>query len=398
MSVDLHYGASNSLTIDFTTEQVATSASLNVEPIIGTLKDAVYSSLDQSIHFPAFREIVFPGDTLAIAVGECIPRSSEILAMLIEYIQTYTEVALEDITIVFANESTASTQTELKNLLDEFVFSTLTFEVHNPDIPEELAYLTATEEGEPIRLNKTLVDSDVVFPICSNLPDSIFGYAGFFHDLFPLYTETETILRSRSHQNTASLKRDSMEAANMLGVQYLMKVTPANGDDIHNIIAGDIFTLQNSAPAIAEAIWGHSFSESDLSIGTLSGPHQHQTWDNLARAINTLARSTASSGSIVICSELSGPLPAPFRLLASNDAHKQLAEELKQQPDVDIQAAQEILRLRDEYHIYLLSNLSGDDVESIGLAHIESPSQINNLVASAKKVNCLHDAHRIAAR
>ena len=97
---------------------MATSASLNVEPIIGTLKDAVYSSLDQSIHFPAFREIVFPGDTLAIAVGECIPRSSEILAMLIEYIQTYTEVALEDITIVFANESTASTQTELKNLLD----------------------------------------------------------------------------------------------------------------------------------------------------------------------------------------------------------------------------------------------------------------------------------------
>ena len=60
MSVDLHYGASNSLKIDFTTEQVATSASLNVEPIIGTLKDAVYSSLDQSIHFPAFREIVFP--------------------------------------------------------------------------------------------------------------------------------------------------------------------------------------------------------------------------------------------------------------------------------------------------------------------------------------------------
>ena len=398
MSVDLHYGASHSLTIDCTAEQVLTSASLNVEPIIGTLKDAVHSSLEQSIHFPAFREIVFPEDTLAIAVGECIPRTAEILAMIIEYIQTYTEVALEDITIVFANESTASVEAQLKHLLDEFVYSTLTFEVHNPDIPEELAYLTATEEGEPIRLNKTLVDSDVVFPICSNLPDSIFGYAGFFHDLFPLYTETETILRFRSYQNAASLKRDSMEAANMLGVQYVMKVTPANGDEIHNITAGDIFTLQNSVPAIADAIWGHSLSESDLSIGTLSGPYQHQTWDNLARALNTLAKSTASTGAIVICSELSGPLPAPLRLLASNDAHQKLSEQLKQQPDIDIQAAQEILRLRDEYHIYLLSNLSGDDVESIGLANIESPSQINNLVTAAKKVNCLLDAHRIAIK
>ena len=189
-----------------------------------------------------------------------------------------------------------------------------------------------------------------------------------------------------------------MEAANMLGVQYVMKVTPANGDEVHNITAGDILTLQNSVPAIADAIWGHSLSESDLSIGTLSGPYQHQTWDNLARALNTLAKSTASTGAIVICSELSGPLPAPLRLLASNDAHQKLSEQLKQQPDIDIQAAQEILRLRDEYHISLVSNLSGDDVESIGLENIESPSQINNLVTAAKKVNCLLDAHRIAIK
>ena len=396
MGVDLRYGASNSLTLEFSSDQTAAFASLDVESIDGPLREVVHASLDQSTHFPAFREIVFPEDTLAIAIGEGIPQIAEIVASVIDYIQTYTEVAIEDITIVFPNELTASVESQLKELLDEFVFSTLTFEVHNPAISEELAYLTATQEGDPIRINKTLVDSDVVLPICLNLPETLFGYAGFFHDLFPLYTETETILRFRSSLDLETLKRDSTEAANMLGVQYLLKVTPANGEAIHNITAGDIFTLQNSAPSIASGNWSHAMSESDLTIGSISGTQHQQTWDNLARALATLAKATSAGGAMVICSELTGPLPTPIKLLSSNDAQQQLAEQLKQQPDADIQAAQEILQLRSDYHIYLLSELIGEDVESIGLAHIESPTQINNLIAAAQKVNCVADAHRVA--
>ena len=396
MSVDLRYGVSNSLTLEFSSDQTTAFAGLDVETIDGSLKEVIHASLDQAIHFPAFREIVFPEDTLAIAIGEGIPRIAEILASLIDYIQTYTEVALEDITIVFPNELTASVESQLKELLDEFVFSTLTFELHNPAISEELAYLTATQEGEPIRLNKTLVDADVVLPICSNLPESLFGYAGFFHDLFPLYTETETILRFRSNMDIETLRRDSIEAANMLGIQYLLKVTPANGEAIHNIAAGDIFTLQKSVPSIATGSWSYSISESELTIGSLSGTQHQQTWDNLARALSTLAKATSMGGAIIICSQLSGPLPGPIKLLNSNDAQQQLGEQVKLQPDVDIQAAQEILNLRSDYHIYLLSDLNGEDVESIGLAHIESPAQINNLIAAARKVSCVADAHRVA--
>ena len=201
MSVDLHYGASNSVKLDFTDKQAVTSACSDIDSIDGVLKDVVHATLNQSIHFPAFRENVFPGDTLAIAVGDGIPCIAEIISCIIDYIKSYTEVALEDVTIVFPNAVAASAQNQLKELLDEFIYSTLAFEIHNPDIPEELAYLTATEEGDPIRLNKTLVDSDVVLPICSNLPASLLGYAGFFHDLFPLYTETETNLSFRSVQN-----------------------------------------------------------------------------------------------------------------------------------------------------------------------------------------------------
>ncbi len=396
MSVDLRFGASNSLKLNFNDQQSVSTICTEVDSLDGTLKEMVQSSLDQSVHFPAFREIVFPEDRLAIAVGEGIPRIAEIIASILDYLQAFTEVAAEDITIVLPHDEMVSVQTRLEMLLDEFVYTTLQFEIHHPDVPEEQAYLTATAEGEPIRLNKTLVDADVVLPVCSNLPEPRTGYAGFFHDLFPLFTESEAILRYRAAPDAGVLKRDSEEAVNMLGVQYLVKVTPASGEQIHNVTAGDIYTLQSSVTSMADSVWKHTVSEAELSIGTLAGETQQQTWDNLARALVTLSKTTSPGGSIVLCSELSGPLPGSIKLLTSNEAHQHVKDQLEQQPDADILAAREILRLRNDYHIYLLSNLAGEDVESIGLANIETPSQINNLIAPATTINCLGDAHRVA--
>ena len=125
MSVDLRYGACNSLTLEFSSDQTTAFASLDVESIDGPLSEVVHASLDQSTHFPAFREIVFPEDTLAIAIGEGIPRIAEIVASVIDYTQTYTEVAIEDITIVFPNELTGSVESQLKELLDEINASNL---------------------------------------------------------------------------------------------------------------------------------------------------------------------------------------------------------------------------------------------------------------------------------
>lgn len=394
MTIDLRYGASKTLCLTPTEEQSVQAHSIAIESLDHALNETIHKSLDTSVHFPAFKEIVFPEDTLAISVGQGVPQVAKVISCILDYIQTSTAVSPNDITIVFANEQEALAIHQLEALLDEFLLSSLTMEVHNPDISEDLAYLTATAEGDPIRLNKTLVDADVVLPICSNLPDSLFGHAGFFHDLFPLFTETETILRFRSQQDAASLTRDAIEAANMLGVQYLVKVTPANDDEIHDITAGDTYTLQTTVPAIAKQVWQRPHSPADLCIGSISGPPHHQTWDNFARALSGLAKSTNPGGSIVICSELEGPLPAPIKFLSSNDATDRLREQLRQQPDVNIQAAQEILRLKTDYHLYLLSSLDGDDVESIGLAHIESPDQVNNLISSADSITIVGDAHR----
>ena len=396
MTLELRYGASNSIKLLTTERQTVRACSIAIPAIEDSLEQTLHTSLDKSIHFPAFKEIVFPEDTLAIAVGEGIPQTAQILQSLLDYIQKHTALSPNDITIVFANSTEAIAQNELQTLLDEFLFASLEFEVHNPDIPEELAYLTATLEGEPIRLNKTLVDADVVLPICTNLPNSIFGYAGFFHDLFPLYTETDTILRLRSKQNAEELTRDAGEAAGMLGVQYLIKVTPGNANAIHNITAGDTHSLQSAITAIANDVWNHPTNQAEISIGSISGSPTQQTWDNLARAYSALAKTTSPGGSIVLCTNIDGPLPGVIQLLSSNDATQNLHEQLKQHPEVDVQTAAEILRLRSEYHLYLLSHLNHDDVESIGLAHIESPDQINNLIQSAETINCVGDAHRSA--
>ena len=147
MTIDLRYGASKTLCLTPTEEQSVQAHSLAIESLDHALNETIHKSLDTSVHFPAFKEIVFPEDTLAISVGQGVPQVAKVISCILDYIQTSTAVSPNDITIVFANEQEALAIHQLEALLDEFLLSSLTMEVHNPDISEDLAYLTATAES-----------------------------------------------------------------------------------------------------------------------------------------------------------------------------------------------------------------------------------------------------------
>ena len=68
MTIDLRYGASKTLCLTPTEEQSVQAHSIAIESLDHALNETIHKSLDTSVHFPAFKEIVFPEDTLAISV------------------------------------------------------------------------------------------------------------------------------------------------------------------------------------------------------------------------------------------------------------------------------------------------------------------------------------------
>ena len=130
MTIDLRYGASKTLCLTPTEEQSVQAHSIAIESLDHALNETIHKSLDTSVHFPAFKEIVFPEDTLAISVGQGVPQVAKVISCILDYIQTCTAVSPSDITIVFANEHEALAIHQLEALLDEFLLSSLTMEVH----------------------------------------------------------------------------------------------------------------------------------------------------------------------------------------------------------------------------------------------------------------------------
>ena len=57
-----------------------------------------------------------------------------------------------------------------------------------------MAYLAATDDGEPIMLNRLLTDADVVLPIGCLHSEPPTGYFGIHTPVFPTFSDHETLL------------------------------------------------------------------------------------------------------------------------------------------------------------------------------------------------------------
>ncbi|MBT5123077.1 MAG: hypothetical protein HOM32_00585, partial [Planctomycetaceae bacterium] len=66
----------------------------------GTLVEVTNNGLNNPTQFPALRDTIFTGDTLAIAVEADLPKCGELLHALLSYLRTNTLLSASDITIV----------------------------------------------------------------------------------------------------------------------------------------------------------------------------------------------------------------------------------------------------------------------------------------------------------
>ena len=78
---------------------------------------------------------------------------------------------------------------------------------------------TRFAEGKSIYLNRTIFDADVILPIgCMRLETSL-GYHGIYGDLFPAFSDEETLRRFRapSNENSVLLRRRRRQEVDEVG-------------------------------------------------------------------------------------------------------------------------------------------------------------------------------------
>ena len=163
-------------------------------------------------------------------------------------------------------------------------FNSVAFYIHDSGNPQGLAYIAANDEGMPVKVNRAIVDADVVLPI---------GCVSFAMDeplsdcIYPAFGCRDAQDRYRIQKNTLASRTAEIELANdHLGSFYTIQVVAGPGGKIKSAFAGERKTAINLATDAYAATWRlNPVDEADMAIASIETDPDQQSWKDFARAV-----------------------------------------------------------------------------------------------------------------
>ncbi len=357
-------------------------------PKLDNLKEAVFAALASPIEFPAVELAIVPGDRVVLAVDSTVPRLDAVIREVIAYLQSHG-VAIHQFSVVLAGHA-ACDVAQLASALP----ADLEIEVHDADDQAKVAYVAANKQGEPIYMNRTLVDADVVIPIMCARGRGAIDYEGAY-GVFPLLTDRRTrgqfyslrLLNDPSEHRHLTQWAD--EAAWWVGLQIAVQVIPGHDGEIAGILAGSPQALEAEVQQQMTRLWESQLDKSyECVVALIDGGEAQQSWDSVARVLATAAPLVQSDGALIICTQLKErPGRALHRLSDSTRSEEKLAQQLSSDPADDALAAAVLLQSLENCHVYLLSQLPAEVVESLGVGALQDLHAADHILQ--QRHNCL---------
>lgn len=160
-----------------------------------------------------------------------------------------------------------ATENEMKSFIGD-LYGTYRIENHDAFDDNKLVYIGETSFGTPVKVNKTVYESDVVITIGKVELHDMAGFSGGRKSILPGVASEETIVVNHRPEMmvhpgsyTGNLKgnpihEDMLETAKMCGVDYSVNIVMNQEYAIAGIFSGD---LQESHEAAAEFLKGFCY-------------------------------------------------------------------------------------------------------------------------------------------
>lgn len=362
------------------------------EPL-SDISTRVASALSQPVNYPALSAATVPGDKVVVAVEPGLPQVENLVAGAIySLVEGGTEP--RNISVVVASNLRPPLA-----LVPKIVRHDLRVVMHNPADQEGLQYLAADKAARPIYLNRQICEADLLLPVTTARMVRSLGYVGGYAGVFPTFADVETQRRFHApsavdHSVNQRRRRDEVdEAAWLLGVHFTMQIVPGAGDHILHIVAGEAQAVTRQAEQLSAHAWQHTIPQKvGMAIAAIDGGADQQTWENLARALDSAMHAVADGGVIALLTDLQVMPGRALATLAGANQDEELQQELEHQHSPDAHAAALLAAARERFDIYLLSGLQSDLIEGIGLGFVETPAQIAKLAAYQPSVALIGSA------
>lgn len=353
--------------------------------------EATISALSEPIDFPPLSAGIVPGDRVAIAIDEAIPRAADIVRGALQALK-YAGVESELISVVSCDEAT---NRQCRGACSTNDMNGVKFVVHDPDDGENLCLVGLSKRGAPLLINRVIFDADVVLPIgCAWLKGR-----GAYESLFPRFSNAEAIGRYRTPARIESVAeqalriRETNEAGWLIGVPMVVEVVPGSGESVAHVLAGAPNAIARTCQLLSQERWSLKCPRQvGLMIAMITGGPEAQNWTSIGRALATAEHLVADGGAVAICSNLSEPPGRSLGRLIGNSDLATAERKISHDHDADSWPAWQLARALQRGPVYFLSQLDAETAEDLGLAPVESIDELVRLAARSESVVVVEDS------
>ena len=365
-----------------------------------SIKSLLQVALDSPINYPKLTDSIFPGDRVAILVQNQLPAAKETLESLMNVLES-SRIETENILIVvpqgmsgalglIANAKPDERETTVPQtfrMRDDQREIPLTFEIHDGENENAASYLAANKQGNPVYVNRSLCDCDVILPLSCIAPNERSTDC-----LYPEFSTDETKDRFRKKVDSKSERVEEANLANdSLGLFFSIELVCRPGEVIDRIVCGERSQARRAAAELLDPLWQiDAPDDCDAVVTTIESSADSATWKDVIRAVNSAA-TLSEDGPIVVWTELSQKPSEKVKTACSAQFEGSVPDSLSTK-------MQHFASILCERPVYLRSRLSQNLVEGLGLGHIEAVESVERVIRPYSNPLLIRDGHlRIVA-
>lgn len=378
------------------------------------LAAAVSEALQEPLDYPPLARSTTPGDRVALALQDGVPQVAQVTAAVVRSLVesgvdpdgiavvrsragVRADVVVDDDVDDDVNNNNNdvdgdgdvnAASDDPRRLLPEPIRERIALLGHDPADRQRLAYLAASESGEPILISRAIHDADLVLPIgCVRRPMSA-GYFGIHGAVYPAFSDRRTLGRFRSPGSLSADRRQKTaltgevdHVAWLLGINFTIQLVPAAGGSALHVVAGQSEAVRRRSGELYRAAWSRPVTaRAPLVVAAIEGGPEQQHWQSFGHALEAAAELVEEGGSIAVCCDLAAPPgPAMQRLAGAPSYHDALRSIRKQRPPDALPAAL-LARTLQQAKVYLLSRLDAAVVEELDMIHVADAGELARLV------------------
>ena len=338
---------------------------------------AVRQALAEPIGTPRLRDIIHPGEKIAIVTSDItrpMPTWAVMPALLDELYAA--GAAPEDITLVFALGShRGHTEAEKAHLAGERAWREITCVDLNV---EDCVHVGVTSRGTPVDIDRRVAEADR--RIClGNIEYHYFaGYSGGAKAIMPGVSTRAAIQANHSrmvesaacagHLKGNPVREDIEEAAAMVGVDFILNVVLDAHKEIIRAVAGDVTAAHRAGCAFLDTLYRKELPRrADIVLVSQGGAPKDLNLYQTQKALDNAKHAVKPGGVVVLIGSCREGLGEKVfeEWLTQAPTPRSLIDRIKKEFRLGGHKAAAIALVLEQADIYLVSDLEDDLVRSL---------------------------------